>query len=153
MVHHDTWILDLHTSPRWWQGPNLLTGRQFHTCSLITRGQSELFPGQKEVVVVGGQNQNDFGDDCGTLNSVEIVNVATRKVRQGELSERTKEQATNWKSSPLMKHHISDNRLFNSFKFYDTFLASWRNLLFSLLTMCYRHRASCSSLQSCLSQL
>ena len=41
------------TSNVWTTGPSLTTARYYHTCSLVT-----LASGEKEIVVVGGQNDD-----------------------------------------------------------------------------------------------
>ena len=51
--------------------------RHMHTCNLITR-QS----GEREVVIVGGIDWQ-LGADCHWLNAVEIIDVDTKIVRNG----------------------------------------------------------------------
>ena len=82
----DAWILDMSSSPpRWWQSQDLNTCRYFHTCSVVTR-KNQGSTGIKEVVVVGGRsNSNTLDNHCKFLDEVEIVNVATRATRQGNI--------------------------------------------------------------------
>ena len=51
-IYSNTAFLNL-TSNVWTTGPSLTTARYYHTCSLVT-----LASGEKEIVVVGGFNNN-----------------------------------------------------------------------------------------------
>ena len=51
-IYSNTAFLNL-TSNVWTTGPSLTTARYYHTCSLVT-----LASGEKEIVVVGGYNDN-----------------------------------------------------------------------------------------------
>ena len=81
MPYCNTAFLNLNTD-EWTAGPNLTTCRYFHSCNLITNPS-----GQKEIVVVGGENKNlpDCDGANTALNSTEIINLRTNTVRDGEL--------------------------------------------------------------------
>ena len=74
-IYSDTAFLNLTTNV-WTTGPSLSTARYYHTCSLVT-----LDSGEKEIVVVGGENKQL--PNCTTLSSVEIINLQTNTVRNG----------------------------------------------------------------------
>ena len=73
-AHCDSYFLDLNTK-EWIPGPNITRCRHYHTCSLITNDTS----GQREVVVVGGWDEQERG-----IQEVEIINLDTLQVRNGE---------------------------------------------------------------------
>lgn len=76
--HCDTYLLDLNTK-QWTQGPNMTHCRFWHSCSLITNATS----GEREVVIVGGTDQQRE-NRCQYIKEVEIVNLDTMQVRNGE---------------------------------------------------------------------
>ena len=72
----DTYFIDLTTN-QWTPGPNMSFARHMHTCNLITK-QS----GEREIVIVGGLDWQLQGR-CAWLNTVEIIDVDTKIVRNG----------------------------------------------------------------------
>ena len=76
--HCDTYLLDLNTK-QWTQGPSMNHCRFWHSCSLITNATT----GEREVVIVGGTDQQRE-NRCKYIQQVEIVNLDTMQVRNGE---------------------------------------------------------------------
>ena len=72
----NTYFIDLTTN-QWTPGPNMSFPRHMHTCNLITR-QS----GEREIVIVGGIDWQLQGR-CVWLDTVEIIDVDTKTVRNG----------------------------------------------------------------------
>ena len=103
IVYCNTAFLDLNTN-QWTSGPNLTTCRNFHTCNLITNPL-----GQQEIVVVGGQNTNL--PNCEVLSSVEIINLRTNRVRNGEWQM----QRDAWKmlSQSSLSLHVKGNEIWS----------------------------------------
>ena len=96
IVYCNTAFLDLNTN-QWTSGPNLTTCRAYHSCNLITNPL-----GQKEVVVVGGENRQlpnctTIGVAGGSGVGAEIINLHTNSVRNGELHMPREYQQCCWK--------------------------------------------------------
>ena len=77
--YNNTYFLNL-TSDTWTPGPDMSFKRHFPACHLV-RQQS----GEKEIVIVGGRDR-DLTDHCQFQKTVEILNLNTNTLRNGEWS-------------------------------------------------------------------
>ena len=78
--YNNTYFLNL-TSDTWTPGPDMSFKRHFPACHLVRQPQS----GEREIVIVGGRDR-DLTDHCQFQKTVEILNLNTNTLRNGEWS-------------------------------------------------------------------